>query len=94
MDISAEGKNYLQQVIEDSEVKTLRFFGIPGCCSVNLGVGLEEAKSEDEILAIDGIEIAIDPLVKNQLEGVTIHAEEENGEIGLLLVGYTPPASC
>jgi len=94
MDISAEGKNYLQQVIADSEVKTLRFFGIPGCCSVNLGVSLEVAKPDDEILTIEGIEIAIDPLIKNQLEGVTIHAEEENGEIGLLLAGYTPPASC
>lgn len=94
MDISAEGKNYLMQVIEDSEVKTLRFYGIPGCCSMNLGVGLEEAKLEDEVVTLEGIEIAIDPLIKDQLEGVTIHAQEEDGEIGLLLAGYTPPASC
>lgn len=94
MDISAEGKNYLLQVINDSEVKTLRFYGIPGCCSVNLGVGLEEAKSTDEVFTIEGIQVAVDPLIKEQLEGVTIHAEEENGEIGLLLAGYNPPASC
>lgn len=93
MEISTEGKNYLKQVIEDSEVKTLRFYGIPGCCSVNLGVGLEEAQLNDEVVIIDGIKVAIDPTVKAQLEGVTIHAEEENGEMGLLLVGYTP-TSC
>ncbi|HWI46873.1 MAG TPA: Fe-S cluster assembly protein HesB [Rummeliibacillus sp.] len=93
MEISTEGKKYLTQVIEDSEVKTLRFYGIPGCCSVNLGVGLEEAQLNDEVVIIDGIKVAIDPIVKALLEGVTIHAEEENGEMGLLLVGYTP-TSC
>ncbi|MGX2962097.1 Fe-S cluster assembly protein HesB (plasmid) [Peribacillus sp. JNUCC 23] len=93
MDISTEGKNYLEQVLSESDVKTLRFYGIPGCCSVNLGVGLEEAKENDEIVTIEGIQVAIDPIVKSQLDGVTIHAEEENGEIGLLLAGYTP-TSC
>ncbi|MGG0655408.1 Fe-S cluster assembly protein HesB [Rummeliibacillus pycnus] len=93
MDISTEGKNYLKQVIENLEVKTLRFYGIPGCCNVNLGVGLDEAQLNDEVITIDGITVAIDPIISSQLEGVTIHAEEENGEMGLLLVGYTP-TSC
>lgn len=93
MDISAEGKKYLKQAIEKSEVKTLRFFGIPGCCNVNLGVALEDAQINDEIIKIDEITVAIDPSVKSLVEDVTIHAEEENGEMGLLLVGYTP-TSC
>ncbi|MFE0507180.1 Fe-S cluster assembly protein HesB [Peribacillus butanolivorans] len=93
MDISVEGKNYLTQVIEDSEVKTLRFYGIAGCCGVNLGVGLDEAQATDEVAFIERIQVAVDPQVKAQLEGVTIHAEEENGEIGLVLLGFTP-TSC
>ncbi|MFE4706966.1 Fe-S cluster assembly protein HesB [Peribacillus simplex] len=93
MDVSVEGKNYLTQVIEDSEVKTLRFYGSAGCCGVNLGVGLDEAQATDEVTFIEGIQVAVDPQVKAQLEGVTIHAEEENGEIGLVLLGFTP-TSC
>jgi iron-sulfur cluster assembly protein len=88
MDVSLDGKNYLTQVIEASEAKTLRFYGISGCCGVNLGVGLDEAHESDEIITIDGLTVAIDPQVKSQLAGVTIHAEEENGEMGLVLLGY------
>ncbi|MFJ8461551.1 Fe-S cluster assembly protein HesB [Lysinibacillus xylanilyticus] len=93
MKMSPEGKNYLEQVLADSEVKTLRFFGIPGCCGVNLGVGLETPAAEDAIQTIEGIEVAIHPDIAPQLTEVTIHAEEENGEIGLVLVGYSP-TSC
>ncbi|MEK3797120.1 Fe-S cluster assembly protein HesB [Peribacillus sp. FSL H8-0477] len=88
MDVSLDGKNYLTLVIEASEAKTLRFYGISGCCGVNFGVGLDEAHESDEIITIDGLTVAIDPQVKSQLAGVTIHAEEENGEIGLVLLGY------
>ncbi|WP_431810510.1 Fe-S cluster assembly protein HesB [Lysinibacillus capsici] len=93
MKMSPEGKNYLEQVLADSEVKTLRFFGITGCCGVNLGVGLEAPAAEDAIQIIEGIEIAIHPDIAPQLTDVTIHAEEENGELGLVLVGYSP-TSC
>lgn len=93
MKMSPEGKIYLEQVLADSEVKTLRFFGIAGCCGVNLGVGLEAPAAEDAIQIIEGIEIAIHPDIAPQLTDVTIHAEEENGELGLVLVGYSP-TSC
>jgi len=90
MKMSPEGKNYLEQVLADSEVKTLRFFGIPGCCGVNLGVGLEAPTNEDTVENIEGIEVAIHPDIAPQLTAVTIHAEEESGELGLVLVGYSP----
>ena len=90
MKISPEGKQYLQQVVQDAEVKTLRFSGIAGCCGVNLSVALEPATQQDRVEVIEGIEIAIHPDVESQLTDVTIHAEEENGELGLVLLGYTP----
>ena len=93
MEISVKGEQYLTQVIAESEVKTLRFYGIAGCCGVNLGVALEEARATDEVLLKEGIQIAIDPQIKAQLENITIHAEEENGEQGLVLLGYSP-TSC
>lgn len=93
MKMSPEGKNYLEQVLADSEVKTLRFFGIEGCCGVNLGVGLEAPTESDTVQTIEGIEVAIAPNIAPQLTDVTIHAEEENGELGLVLLGYSP-TSC
>lgn len=90
MKISPEGKQYLEDVLQDSEVKTLRFYGIAGCCGVNLGVALEAANEADEIRTIEGIEIAVHPDIAPQLTDVTIHAEEENGDIGLVLIGYAP----
>lgn len=93
MKISPEGKKYLEQVLADSEVKTLRFFGIAGCCGVNLGVNLEAPTENDAVETIEGIEVAIHPDIAPQLTDVTIHAEEENGELGLVLLGYSP-TSC
>lgn len=93
MKISSEGKNYLNQVLEDAEVKTLRFFGVQGCCGMNLSVALDAAQETDSVQTIEGINIAIDSSIESQLTDVTIHAEEENGEIGLVLIGYTP-TSC
>ncbi|MDM5233719.1 MULTISPECIES: Fe-S cluster assembly protein HesB [Lysinibacillus] len=90
MKMSPEGKNYIEQVLADSEVKTLRFFGIAGCCGVNLGVGIEAPTEDDTVQTIEGIEVAIHPDIAPQLTDVTIHAEEENGELGLVLVGYSP----
>lgn len=58
MDISLDGKNYLTKVMEESEAKTLRFYGIAGCCGVNLGVGLAKAQETDELVTIKGIRIA------------------------------------
>lgn len=93
MKISSEGKNYLNQVLEDADVKTLRFFGVQGCCGMNLSVALDAAQETDTVQTIEGINIAIDSSIESQLTDVTIHAEEENGEIGLVLIGYTP-TSC
>lgn len=93
MKISSEGKNYLEQVLAESQVKTLRFYGTPGCCGMNLSLALDPAQENDTIQTIDGIDLAIDPLIAPQLTDVTLHAEEENGEMGLVLLGYTP-TSC
>lgn len=93
MDMTAEGRQYLLQVLEDAAVKTLRFYAVPGCCGVSVGVGLEAPAMNDEVETIEGIQIAIDPQVKELLAGVTIHAAQENGEVGLVLAGYAP-AGC
>lgn len=89
MKISEEGKKYLTQMMSDSGVNTLRFYAIPGCCGLSVGVELAPIEETDRVEIVDGFEVAIHQDIDNQLTNVTIHAEEEDGEVGLVLMGYS-----
>ncbi|MBO2537212.1 Fe-S cluster assembly protein HesB [Rummeliibacillus suwonensis] len=88
MKISNQAKEYIQKAMYENNVTTLRFFGIPGCCGVNLGVSLQEAEKNDVIEQVNEIKVAIQPDVKEELGGVSLEVEEDNGEMGLVLMGY------
>ena len=88
MKMSPEGKQFIKQVLAQAEGATLRFYGVSGCCGMNLGAEITQAKEEDTLQTVEGIEIAVDPQIAEQLTDVTIHAEEENGQLGLVLLGY------
>ena len=94
MKITLEGKAYIDEALKHSTIKTIRFYGMPSCCNVDLRVALEPATGSDIVQTIEGIQIAIDPEVTNLLADVTIHAEEKEGILGLVLLGYTPSPSC
>lgn len=93
MNLTIEGKNYLMQVMEGQAPKLLRFYGTEGCCGVNVQVEIAEPTMQDTVQLVDGLEIAIQDQVIPILKDVTIHAEEENGQMGLVLQGYSP-TSC
>ena len=88
MKMSPEGKQFIEQVLAQAEGATLRFYGVAGCCGMNLGAEIAQTQEEDTLQTVEGIEIAVDPQIAEQLTDVTIHAEEENGELGLVLLGY------
>ncbi len=88
MNITEQAKEYIQQVMQEKQISTLRFFGIQGCCGVNLGVALQEAEENDVLEQINGLTIAIQVEVKEQLNNITIDVEDENGEKGIVLNGY------
>ncbi len=88
MKMSAEGKQFVEQVLAQAEGATLRFYGVAGCCGMNLGAEIAQAQEEDTVQTVEGINIAVDPQIVEQLTDVTIHAEEENGQLGLVLLGY------
>lgn len=90
MNMTPEGRRYIEEVVAKSRYRTLRFYGVSACCGTSLGVGLQEAQEGDERIPLDGITIAVDPQVKPLLEGVSIHAKEQYGELSLALEGYRP----
>lgn len=90
MKLTAEGKNYLIHVLEGQSPKILRFYGTEGCCGINVQVEIAEPTIQDTIQLVDGLEIAIQEQVLSLLKDVTIHAEEEDGQMGLVLQDYNP----
>jgi Fe-S cluster assembly iron-binding protein IscA len=59
MNITEQATEYIQQAMQENHVSTLRFFGIPGCCGVNLGVSLQEAEENDLLEEVNGLNIAL-----------------------------------
>lgn len=94
MNMTEKAKEYILNALEESNVDTLRFYGIAGCCGMNLAVGLEPAKEGDQIEIVNDVKIATMPKMAKELQGVTINIEEQNGEVGLVLDGYTPGCGC
>ena len=81
MKMSAEGKAFL---VERAAGTTLRFFGVAGCCGMNVSAELADAHDDDLLETVEGLTIAIDRQIAPQLANVTIHAEDEQ----LVLLGY------
>ena len=94
MKITDQAKEYIQQAMQENNISTLRFYGIAGCCGVNLGVALQEPEENDLVEEVNGLNIAIQPDVKDQLTNVTLAVEEENGEKGLVMNGYNGTSCC
>ena len=61
---------------------------------MNLGVSLQEAEENDLLEEVNGVNIAIQPEMKEQLKDVTLEVEEDNGEMGLVLNGYNQSSCC
>ncbi len=88
MKMSPEGKRFIEQVLAQADGATLRFYGVAGCCGMNLGAEIAQAKEEDTLQTVGRVFDSVIPQIAEQLTDVTIHAEEENGKLGLVLLEY------
>jgi len=50
-------------------------------------MALDEPESDDVVEQINDIQVAIDPLIKEQTNGITLDYEEVKGERGLVMKG-------
>ncbi|MFG3613364.1 Fe-S cluster assembly protein HesB [Rummeliibacillus stabekisii] len=94
MNMTEQAKQYILNAMKESNVDTIRFYGIAGCCGMNLAVGIVPAEEGDKVEIVNDVKVAIMPEMVQELQGVTIGVEEQNGEFGLTLEGYTPNSSC
>lgn len=94
MKMTEQAKVFIQEIMEANHVSTLRFFGVEGCCGVNISVALQEAEENDVVEQVSGLNIAMQADMKDQLTNVTIDVEEANGEMGIILNGYNNNSCC
>ena len=90
MNMTENAKQYILSAMKENNADTLRFYGVAGCCGMNLAVGLVPAEEGDQIEMVNDVNIAIMPEMVQELQNVTINVEEQDGEIGLVLEGYAP----
>lgn len=94
MNMTDQAKDYIKQAMHANNVSTIRFYGIAGCCGMNLGVALQAAEENDILEEVNGLTVAIQPNMKEQLNVVTIDVEENNGKMGIVLNGYDNTSCC
>lgn len=79
--VSPEAKEKLQEALaaQSRTDLALRVFVKPGggCSGVNYGMGLDEAKANDQEYQVDGLRIVIDPFSAQHLEGAEIGFKNE-----------------
>lgn len=93
MNISAEAIQALKQQLssEDLRKKTIRFFGVQGCCGPSVQMSLEEqVPSTDQTFSIEDVKFALDLALKEQLEPVTLAV----GPQGFKLEGFVSSNCC
>ncbi|MGM9966099.1 Fe-S cluster assembly protein HesB [Rummeliibacillus sp. TYF005] len=94
MNMTENAKQYILSAMKENNADTLRFYGVAGCCGMNLAVGLVPAEEGDQIEKVNDVNIAIMPEMAQELQNVTINVEEQDGEMGLVLEGYAPSCGC
>ncbi len=79
--VSPEAKEKLQEALaaQSRTDLALRVFVKPGggCSGFNYGMGLDEAKANDQEYQVDGLRIVIDPFSAQHLEGAEIGFKNE-----------------
>ncbi len=94
MKMTENAKQYILSAMKENNADTIRFYGVAGCCGMNLAVGLVPAEEGDQIEKVNDVNIAIMPEMAQELQNVTINVEEQDGEMGLVLEGYAPSCGC
>ena len=67
MNMTENAKQYILSAMKENNADTLRFYGVAGCCGMNLAVGLVPAEEGDQIEKVNDVNIAIMPEMAQEL---------------------------
>ncbi|MGG6312344.1 adhesin [Paenibacillus macerans] len=87
MVITDGAKSYIEEMMKEAGVSTLRFVLASGCCGPSFQLTLENAQETDIVKSINDIEVAIDPQVEELVSQVTLDLEQDEEGAGLVISG-------
>ncbi|HEF1855928.1 MULTISPECIES: HesB/IscA family protein [Bacillus] len=88
MIITDGAKAYIEEVMKEHGVSTLRFsFEGAGCCGPSWGMSLATAQEDDIVQTINGVEIAINQKIVDTVDKLTVDFEGKGEESGLVFRG-------
>lgn len=97
VNVTPEAKDKLQEALAAQARKdlALRVYVKPGGCSgFSYGMGLDEAKANDQEFDVDGLRVVIDPFSAQYLEGAEIGYKDELMGGGFTITNPNAVSSC
>lgn len=91
MKMTEQATAFFKKEMAEKNYDTLRFYNLAGCCHPTLTAEFEPEEVGDQIEIVEGIKIAIEPAVVEDLKDVTIGIDDSQDEIELVLEGYIIP---
>ncbi|WP_117169436.1 adhesin [Paraliobacillus sediminis] len=88
MNITEKAKIKLEGIFTEKNVDSMRFYAMEsGCCGPQIGISIDAPEATDTIKEINGIKVAIDPDIKDAVEGLTLDDEETSDGTQFVLLG-------
>ncbi len=88
MIITDGAKTYIEQMMKDAGISTLRFASEEGgCCGPSFRLTLDEPQENDIMDVINNVKIAIDPLVGDKVIPITLDIVIDEDGTGLVING-------
>ncbi|BCB04009.1 adhesin [Bacillus sp. KH172YL63] len=86
MNITAQAKTVLTDILAEQGAEGIRLSSVAGCCGPQVTVSMDDPEATDRIQAINGIRVAFDQSVE-ETDGLTIDVENTTDGVGLVLIG-------
>lgn len=81
MTITEEAKGFIEQMMKEAGVSTLRIAYVEsGCCGPSYQLELDKPHDDDTVSLVNGVQVAVDPRVADQVSGLTLgFIQDEQG---------------
>lgn len=93
MQITEEAKSFFVEQMNLNDSKNIKIYmaGM-GCCSPQIGLSLEEASANDEIMEVNGIKVAVEQQVKSYVTDLVFDLQQNEDGKGIVINNAS--ASC
>lgn len=88
MIITDRAKSYIEDMMKEAGISTLRFASVgSGCCGPSYQLSLEKPQENDVVNVINEVEVAADPKVIELISSITLDVDQDEQGAGLVISG-------